>query len=124
MGSAGVVEGIEGVAYICTRRSAVAQPLAQNSRCAFCSLQWQLLKLYPDDREFSLCRACMGTAYVRVAAQSLGAEGDVAFSYSEWYPKNVIYLCWVSGESLLLLVPSDYLCNVTKSTAAGYLTLP
>lgn len=48
-----VVEGIEGVGHVCTRRLAVAQPLAQNSRCAFCSLQWQLLKLYSDVGEFS-----------------------------------------------------------------------
>lgn len=50
-----VVERIEGVGHVCTRRPGVAQPLAQNSRRAFCSLQWQLLKLYPDVREFSLC---------------------------------------------------------------------
>lgn len=42
---------------------------------------------------------------MRVAAELLGAERDVAFAYPEWYPKNLFCLCWRSGEILLLLVP-------------------
>lgn len=32
---------------------------------------------------------------MRVAAELLGAERDVPFAYSEWYPKN--FICFVLG---------------------------
>lgn len=48
---------------------------------------------------------------MRVAAQLVGAEVDMAFSCSEWYPKNIICV----GFEVKRGCPGGYLCNVTES---------